>query len=215
MNLNLKNKKVELIFTTRKIVNLTKDIKEKNLEDLYFKIMNEKNIEALATLINEFAENTDTGLKAFNNIEEVYEFMDSYMLENQKTYDDLFNENISRKSNSQNSRSRDGRKSEIKQQQEVEKIANKLKQSKTLEENILNLEPLAYYYGLKPHEFWNGRYKEILLYCEIQTEREKDKLKEKINVYEAVTDKMIQTDGFLYKKPKIVPLKEMFKNLFK
>ncbi len=92
MNLNLKNKKVELIFTTRKIVNLTKDIKEKNLEDLYFKIMNEKNIEALATLINEFAENTDTGLKAFNNIEEVYEFMDSYMLENQKTYDDLFNE---------------------------------------------------------------------------------------------------------------------------
>ena len=92
MKLNLKNKKVELIFTTRKIVNLTKDIKEKNLEDLYFKIMNEKNIEALATLINEFAENTDTGLKAFNNIEEVYEFMDSYMLENQKTYDDLFNE---------------------------------------------------------------------------------------------------------------------------
>ncbi len=92
MNLNLKNKKVELIFTTRKIVNLTKDIKEKNLEDLYFKIMNEKNIEALAALINEFAENTDTGLKAFNNIEEVYEFMDSYMLENQKTYDDLFNE---------------------------------------------------------------------------------------------------------------------------
>lgn len=92
MNLNLKNKKVELIFTTRKIVNLTKDIKEKNLEDLYFKIMNENNIEALVNLIYAFAEDTDTGLKAFENIDKVYDFIDEYMKENQKTYDDIFNE---------------------------------------------------------------------------------------------------------------------------
>lgn len=92
MNLNLKNKKVELIFTTRKIVNLTKDIKEKNLEDLYFKIMNENNIEALVNLIYEFAEDTDTGLKVFENIDKVYDFIDEYMKENKKTYDDIFNE---------------------------------------------------------------------------------------------------------------------------
>ena len=92
MNLNLKNKNVELIFTTRKIVNLTKDIKEKNLEDLYFKIMNENNIEALVNLIYAFAEDTDTGLNSFNNIDEVYDFIDDYMKENKKTYDDIFNE---------------------------------------------------------------------------------------------------------------------------
>ena len=92
MNLNIKSKKVELIFTTKKIVNLTKDIKEKNLEDLYFKIMNEKNIEALVDLIYAFAEDRDTGLNSFNNIDEVYDFIDDYMKENQKTYDDIFNE---------------------------------------------------------------------------------------------------------------------------
>lgn len=92
MNLNLKNKKIELVFTTRKIVNLTKELKEKNLEDLYFKIMNENNVEALANLIYVFAENTDTGLKCFENIDEVYDFMDEYMKENKKTYNDIFNE---------------------------------------------------------------------------------------------------------------------------
>lgn len=92
MNLNIKSKKVELIFTTKKIVNLTKDIKEKNLEDLYFKIMSENNIEALVNLIYAFAEDTDTGLKAFENIDKAYDFVDDYMKEKQKTYDDIFNE---------------------------------------------------------------------------------------------------------------------------
>ena len=54
--------------------------------------MNEKNIEALVDLIYAFAEDRDTGLNSFNNIDEVYDFIDDYMKENQKTYDDIFNE---------------------------------------------------------------------------------------------------------------------------
>lgn len=83
-----------------------------------------------------------------------------------------------------------------------------------MKDSILNLEPLAYYFGIKPQEFWNSRYKEIYLYCEMQTVREKDKLKENINVYDAVTNKMIQSDAFLNKKPKVISLRDMFKSLF-
>ena len=38
--------------------------------------------------------------------------------------------------------------------------------------------------------------------------------KENINLYDAVTDKMIQADAFLNKKPKVVSLRKMFKELF-
>lgn len=92
MILKIENQKIELVFTTKKIVDLTKQLKEKNLEDLYFKIMNENNVEALANLIYVFAENIDTGLNDFKNIDDVYEFIDEYMKEQAKTYNDLFNE---------------------------------------------------------------------------------------------------------------------------
>ena len=92
MKLSIENKNVELVFTTRKIVNLTKELKEKNLEDLYFRIMNENDIEALARIIYVFAEDKDTGISAFKDINEVYEFMDNYMLSENKTYNEVFNE---------------------------------------------------------------------------------------------------------------------------
>ncbi len=92
MKLSIETKNVELVFTTRKIVNLTKELKEKNLEDLYFRIMNENDIEALARIIYVFAEDKDTGISAFKDINEVYEFMDNYMLSENKTYNEVFNE---------------------------------------------------------------------------------------------------------------------------
>lgn len=78
---------------------------------------------------------------------------------------------------------------------------------------VYGLEPLAYYFNIKPQDFWNSRYKEIYLYCEIQFIRIMEDFKQEITLQEAVTDKLLQGDS-MRKKPKIVPLKKMFKNLF-
>lgn len=48
----------------------------------------------------------------------------------------------------------------------------------------------------------------------MQIIKQKDNLKENINLYDALTDKMIQADAFLNKKPKVVSLRKMFKELF-
>lgn len=79
---------------------------------------------------------------------------------------------------------------------------------------VYALEPLAYYFNIKPQDFWNSRYKEIYLYCEIQFIRTIEDFKQEITLQEAVTDKLIQADS-MSKKPKIVPLKKMFKEIFK
>lgn len=92
MKLEIENKKIELTYKTRKIVQLTKELKGKNFEELYFNAISEKNIGALAEIILAFAENRDTGLNEFKNVEDVYDFIDDYMLENKKTYQDIFRE---------------------------------------------------------------------------------------------------------------------------
>ena len=79
---------------------------------------------------------------------------------------------------------------------------------------IYCLEPLSYYYGMKPMEFWNCRYKEVYLYCEMNMLRIKEDFKQSILLQEATTDKLIQADS-MSKKPKIVPLRKIFKELFK
>lgn len=78
---------------------------------------------------------------------------------------------------------------------------------------IYCLEPLAYYLGLKPTEFWNCRYKEIYMYCEMNMIRIKDDFKQQIVIQEATTDKLIKADS-MSKNPKILPLRTMFKKLF-
>lgn len=77
------------------------------------------------------------------------------------------------------------------------------------------MEPLAYYSGLKPSEFWNGRYKDITLYCSVYVIRLQDEFKQQIVLQEAVTNKVIQADSLSNRNPKIVPLQKMFSNLFK
>ena len=91
MELKTKNKNIILVFTTRKIVNISNVLKGKNFEELYFKALNESDLNALSKIIFAFAE-TEEGVKAFNHSEEVYEFIDEYKTENQKTYDDIFKE---------------------------------------------------------------------------------------------------------------------------
>ena len=90
MKLEANNKKIELVFTTRKIVNISKLLGEKNFEDLYFKAMNEKNLDALSKIIFVFAEDIENGAKSFKSSEEVYDFIDYYKKENNKSYEDIF-----------------------------------------------------------------------------------------------------------------------------
>ena len=91
MILETKNKKINLVLRTRKIADIAKQLKGKNFEDVYFKAMNEFDIEALSKIIYTLAENEDK-TNAFKSSTDVYDFLDDYMAENNKTYKDIFTE---------------------------------------------------------------------------------------------------------------------------
>ena len=88
-----------------------------------------------------------------------------------------------------------------------------MKEAKELKDLIYSIEPLAYYFGLLPKDFWNMTYKEVNTFCQANLIKIQDEFKRNIILQEAVTDKMIQAD-LMGKKPKIIPLKKMFKELF-
>lgn len=67
---------------------------------------------------------------------------------------------------------------------------------------------------MKPYEFWNSRYLEINIYCQTHLAKTIDELKREINLQEAVTNKLIRADS-MSRNPKIVPIKESYKELFK
>ena len=73
---------------------------------------------------------------------------------------------------------------------------------------------LAYYFSMKPKEFWNATYKEVTTYCQMNIIRTQDDFRNNIIIQEGATDKLLVGDA-MNKKPKIVPLKKMFKELFK
>lgn len=83
-----------------------------------------------------------------------------------------------------------------------------------MSELIYSLETLSYYFSLMPRDFWNMSYKEINRFCQANLIKLQDDFKRNIILQEAVTDKMIQADS-MSKKPKVVPLRKMFQELFK
>lgn len=89
MELKTKNKTIVLVFTTRKIVNISNVLKGKNFEELYFSAMNQGDLNALSKIIFTFAEDKN-GVKGFNSSEDVYEFIDDYKTENNKSYEEIF-----------------------------------------------------------------------------------------------------------------------------
>lgn len=91
MILETKNRKIILNLSTRKIVNVANILKGKNFEDIYFKAINENDLDSLSKIIYVFAD-TEDGLKAFKSSDEVYDFIDDYKEENKKTYQDIFEE---------------------------------------------------------------------------------------------------------------------------
>lgn len=76
------------------------------------------------------------------------------------------------------------------------------------------MEPLAYYFDMKPHEFWNSKYSEINTYCQAHLVKTIDDLKREINLQEAVTNKLIRADS-MSSNPKIIPIRDNYKELFK
>lgn len=68
---------------------------------------------------------------------------------------------------------------------------------------------------MKPIEFWNTTYREIIVYCEANICRYVEDFRNRIKVEEASTDKIIQSNPLLYEKPKTIRLIDVFKNIFK
>lgn len=90
----------------------------------------------------------------------------------------------------------------------------KIREAETLIDLIYSLEPLCYYFSMKPAEFWNSTYREINIYTQSNICHIIDDLRQEIKLQEAVTDKLIMADAMSNKKPKIISIQEKFKNLF-
>lgn len=91
MILETKNKTIKLVLKTRKIVDITNTLKNKNFEDAYFKALQDNDLNALSKIIYTLAEDNE-GKHSFNSSEEVYEFLDDYRKEKGKSYEDIFKE---------------------------------------------------------------------------------------------------------------------------
>ena len=94
-------------------------------------------------------------------------------------------------------------------------MIEKIKEARTLIELIYALEPLCYYFKMKPDEFWNSTYREINLYTQANLCYVMDNFKQEVTLQEAVSDKIIMADAMSNRRPKIIPLQKTFKNLFK
>ncbi len=88
---NIVEQEISLIPRTRKVVRLTEKLKTKSLSDLLFKGLNEGNVSILAETIKAFAEKQD-GTEAFYSIDNVYDFIDNYISENECSYSSLYEE---------------------------------------------------------------------------------------------------------------------------
>ena len=93
-------------------------------------------------------------------------------------------------------------------------IIENIRKANNLIELIYSIESLAYYFDMKPHEFWNSRYSEINIYCQTHLLKIIDNLKSEINLQESVTNKLIRADS-MSKDPKIILIRDDYKELFK
>ena len=87
MIIETKNKKINLVLKTRKIVEIANLLKNKNFEDAFVKAYSIVDPETLGILIYKLAE-TEDGF-AFKDIDEVYDFMDECRIEG-LNYNELY-----------------------------------------------------------------------------------------------------------------------------
>ena len=91
MKLETENKKIILVFKTRKIIEIANSLGNKNFEEVYFKAVQNNDLNALSKILYTLAEVED-GEKPFKSSTEVFDFIDDYKKENNKTYSDIFKE---------------------------------------------------------------------------------------------------------------------------
>lgn len=75
MIIETKNKTINLVLKTRKIVDIANLLKNKNFEEVFTKAYSELDMEALSKIIFKLAEDED-GKSVFETSGEVYDFMD-------------------------------------------------------------------------------------------------------------------------------------------
>lgn len=80
MIIETKNKNINLVLKTKKIVDIANLLKNKNFEEAFTKAYSICDIEALSKIIYKLAE-TDDGKSAFVGSEEVYDFIDECRIE--------------------------------------------------------------------------------------------------------------------------------------
>lgn len=88
MIIETKNKNINLVLKTRKIVEIANLLKNKNFEEAFTKAYSDLDIEALSKIIFKLAEN-DEGKNTFVSSDEVYDFIDECRIEN-ITINDLY-----------------------------------------------------------------------------------------------------------------------------
>ena len=75
MNIETKNKTINLVLKTRKIVDIANLLKNKNFEEVFTKAYSILDMEALSKIIFKLAENEDEK-SVFTSSDEVYDFID-------------------------------------------------------------------------------------------------------------------------------------------
>lgn len=86
MILETKNKTINLVFKTRKIVDIANLLKNKNFEKAFIGAYIECDCDALTKIIFKLAEN-ENGKSTFASSEEVYDFIDDCRIEGITVYD--------------------------------------------------------------------------------------------------------------------------------
>lgn len=81
MIIETKKKTINLVLKTRKIVDISNILKNKNFEEAFTKAYSICDLEALSKIIMKLAE-TDDGKSAFTSSDEVYDFIDDCRKEN-------------------------------------------------------------------------------------------------------------------------------------
>ncbi|MGN1270621.1 MAG: hypothetical protein ACI4UX_01320 [Clostridia bacterium] len=81
MIIETKNKTINLVLRTRKIVDISNILKNKNFEEAFTKAYSICDLEALSKIIFKLAE-TEDGKSAFTSSDEVYDFIDDCRKEN-------------------------------------------------------------------------------------------------------------------------------------
>lgn len=89
MIIETKNKIINLVLKTRKIVDIANLLKNKNFEKAFTEAYAECDYDALTKILYKLAE-TDNGESAFDKSEEVYDFIDDCRAEGTTPYD-LYN----------------------------------------------------------------------------------------------------------------------------